>query len=388
MHLLARHAESMFWLGRYIERAASLSRILLVQTAFDRGRAEGAGWAWILALYDESESFHKRYDEPSARNVIRFYLNDPEHPGSILRSLEAARSNARTLRAMISTDLWTHMNRAYGRVKGLSAAATGETRLAGTCEAIQIDCYALLGIAGCTLYRDAGWRFFEMGIEVEQADQMSRLLDVRFAQMQTGIDPGLIGIGDFAHWSMLLRACGGQHAYRQLVSGPLQPENVARFLIFEQSFARSIAHCAAEIERAAEELRSVCHVATPTHVLERISGLHDALQLAQHDPGLIPHLHAFNDGVQRHLASITHELARCYFDVEVSARNAAAEVQAMPDEPEWVKPSNEGGEPEPGDGKDGEGAARQEQVQSQSDVKTRQASADVTRKKSGKSRGK
>ncbi len=341
MNLLARQAESLFWLGRYIERTAGLTRILLVQTAFDRGRAQETDWEWLLALYDEGEDFRERYEETNSKSVIHYFVNDREHPGSVLRCLEAARANARSLRAMISTDFWMQTNRVYRRVKELPEAALRESRLASTCEAIQIDCYALYGISNSTLYRDAGWRFFTLGKEIERADQMSRLLDVRFAQMQTGAAEGGAGLGDFTHWSMLLRACGGHHAYRRLVSGPLQPENVARFLIFEQSFARSISHCIGETEQSVLELRTVCDVPTPTKLLKRLSDIKDMIHLAQGDPGLIPRLHSFNDAIQNHLIELTNDLDTCYFEIDIDPAAVTVDTTADPEEPEWIEPADD-----------------------------------------------
>lgn len=340
MILLARQADSLFWLGRYIERASSLARIVMVQTAFDRGRADGSSWGWLLALYDERDDFHKRYDEATSENVIRYFMNDPEHGGSVLRSLEAARSNARALRAMIATDFWVHSNRAYRRVKELNPSALRETRLAATSEAIQIDCYALLGIANSTLYRDAGWNFFQLGLEVERADQMSRLLDVRFAQRQSGETDGDL-IGDFVHWTMLLRASSGHHAYRRLVSGPLQPENVARFLIFERSFARSITHCLDGIEGAITELRELCLVPTPERIIKRMEALRSLVEKARDDTRLVENLHTFNDGTQRRLAELTEDLGRSFFEIDVASDAVAVDAAPPVEKPDWVVDSEE-----------------------------------------------
>lgn len=368
MNLLARQAESLFWLGRYIERASSLARIIMVQTAFDRGRADGSSWGWLLALYDENEDFHKRYDIASSENVIRYFLNDPEHAGSILRSLEAARSNARALRAMISTDLWMHSNRAYRRVKDLPESALRETRMTATSDSIQIDCYALLGIASSTLYRDAGWRFYQLGLELERCDQMSRLLDVRFAQLQMGDAGGGALLGDFSHWTMLLRACGGHHAYRRLVSGPLKPENVARFLIFEQSFARSIAHCLTGSEQAINELQTVSKVTAPPSLLKRVADIKEMIASAQDDPGLVAHLHNFNDSIQQRLAELTNDLAESYFHVDVEPEVVAVDVAVPVEEPDWIVKDEES-EAKPAEGaskKKSKGAASNTQSQSQS----------------------
>ncbi|MDX2287829.1 MAG: alpha-E domain-containing protein [Hyphomicrobiaceae bacterium] len=341
MQLLSRHAECLFWLGRYIERTSSLARILLVQTAFDRGRASGSGWSWLLTLFDDADDFAKRYPEPSSRNVIRYYLNDRENLGSVVGSLGAARANARALRAMVSTEFWMQINRTYRRVDALPSELESESRLAQTCEQIQTDCYALLGIAQSTFYRDAGWRFFELGLEIERADQMSRLLDVRFAQIQAGTAEHGDTLGDFTHWSMLLRACGGHHAFRRLVSGPLQPMNIAQFLIFEQSFARSIAHCAMEIDGTVTQLRTHCGLPTPSRLLKRISDLHDLLHLAQRDPGLVRYLHGFNDAVQRELIALTNDLAVCYFGLEDQALAATA-ATSVPSETTPPRPPAQG----------------------------------------------
>ena len=169
---------------------------------------------------------------------------------------------------------------------------------------------------------------------------MSRLLDVRFAQRQTGENDSPEPVGDFSHWVMLLRSCGGHHAYRRLVSGPLQPENVARFLIFENSFARSLSHSIGEIEQAIAELRTVCGVQTPTPLLKRLSDLRDMLHFAQGDPGLIPYLHTFNDAMQRELIALTDDLAACYFKFEVDVSSGPIPVSppAEHEEPEWVQP--------------------------------------------------
>ena len=140
---------------------------------------------------------------------------------------------------------------------------------------------------------------------------------------------------------MLLRACGGHHAYRRLVSGPLQPENVARFLIFEQSFARSISHCIGETEQSVLELRTVCDVPTPTKLLKRLSDIKDMIHLAQGDPGLIPRLHSFNDAIQNHLIELTNDLDTCYFEIDIDPAAVTVDTTADPEEPEWIEPADD-----------------------------------------------
>ncbi len=310
--MLARHAECVFWMGRYIERALSLSGILLTQTAFNIGRAEGSGWSWVLALYDEIGAYRERHGEPTPDGVVAYYLTDREHLGSVASSIAAARANARSLRARVSTEFWVLINQTYKRVQELSEPVS-EKRLVAVCERIRTDCYALMGSAEATFFRDEGWRFFRLGLEMERADQMSRLLDVRFAQLQTGDADSGETLGDFAFWAILLRSCGGYHAYRRLVSGPMEPGAVARFLIFEKGFARSLGHSVSAIERLSSELESECRTPTPEDVETRLTALTRVISGARADPEILLGLHGFNDRLQRRLADLTEAFTTTYF---------------------------------------------------------------------------
>ena len=103
-------------------------------------------------------------------------------------------------------------------------------------------------------YRDETWPFFRLGQFVERADQTSRLLDVRFAQQQTGLarDEGRL---DFTFWTILLRAASAYHSYRRIFPRHIEPKEVARFLIFDARLPRSIAYCLGEIQAMIEFLR-------------------------------------------------------------------------------------------------------------------------------------
>jgi len=226
--LLARYAECLFWFGRYMERTACLARLLEVQTSFDRGKAsDGANWSWILTLYDDQERFRAVHGEPTTDGVIRFYVSDRDNLGSIVSSIRAARENARTLRAVIPTDLWHQVNVFYNRFRDLPASMLSDARLSQTCQLIKKESYALLGVADATLYRDEAWNFFRIGVLIERADQMSRLLDVRFAQMRDQAQLREQGIGDFGFWSILLRSVAAQQAYLRTHPGRRDAETVS-----------------------------------------------------------------------------------------------------------------------------------------------------------------
>lgn len=315
--LLSRYAECLFWFGRYSERTTCLARLLEVHTSFDRGQGDGStNWSWILTLYDDHERFRAASHTADAEGAIRFYVSDRDNPGSIISCIGAARENARTLRAILPTELWHQVNTFYNRFRGLPESAFAGNRLAQTCQLVKKECYAQLGVADATIYRDEAWHFFLLGVMVERADQMSRLLDVRFAQSRTQEPVGIDALGDFGFWSVLLRSAAAQQAFLRISSGKRDPETVARFLIFDNSLPRSITFCINELDRLVNELRAHYNLRGATRSLEKIDILRQLLVTASRDTHLIDDLHEFNDSVQRHLIGLTNELAQAFFGAE------------------------------------------------------------------------
>jgi uncharacterized alpha-E superfamily protein len=310
--LLSRHAECAFWLARYLERTESMARILEAHAAFQRGRPGQDSWAWIIALYSDQESFHKKFDEVNAANVINYYVTWLENPSSIQSSVRAARENARALRPLISTDMWTQINDFYTRLLNLGESDFSEARLSRSCDTIKRGCYAEIGVAESTLYRDESWPFFRIGLFIERADQTSRLLDVQFAQRSTGIQEGTAeqraGL-----WNALLRSASSYHSYRRAHPSGLNPADVARFLIFDKRLPRSIAFCTGEIQGLVSQLRGEFRLRNAQRAYERVEAFESDLRKAAGNEELMANLHNFNDWVQRELMELTRELGHAFF---------------------------------------------------------------------------
>ncbi len=309
--LLSRYAESVFWMARYFERAESLARVIETQTSFQRGR-DDTSWAWIVALYSDEAAFAKAFDEPNADNVIRYYLSYADNPGSIQSSIRSARENARALRPMLSTDMWYQLNDFHNRLFAFGPSDFSEVRLSRTCDAIKRGCYAQMGVAASTLYRDETWPFFRLGQFLERADQTSRLLDVRFAQQQTGLAQD-VGRFDFTFWTILLRAASAYHSYRRIFPRNIEPKEVARFLIFDPRLPRSIVYSLGEIQAMIELLRRNFGLRHASVAGEQVEAIISGLATASKDEHLLDSLHSFNDWIQTNLIHLTEELGQAFF---------------------------------------------------------------------------
>ena len=315
MSLLARSAEDLFWLARYIERASNLARIIEMHMTYDKGRDEDMSWAWLVALHADQDRFNASYGDSSFRNVVRFYVADMDNAGSVRFSIRAARENARALRAVIPTEMWNHINEFYNRFLIVSDAELDPIRLWRTCSQIKDGCYAQIGVAESTLYRDEGWRFFRLGLMLERADQTSRLLDVKFAQLATGAAP-VDRAGDTTFWSLVLRSAAAYQSFARLERRGADPNRVAKFLLVNSSHPRSVAYSVMQMKAMLHELGSGYGLRQTRFAQERIEVVLELLQQAAQEPDVVSQLHAINDRLQRGLIDVTNELGQRFFGLE------------------------------------------------------------------------
>jgi len=315
--LLSRHAECAFWLARYLERAESMARILEAHVAFSRGRTGENSWGWIIALYSDDNDFFSKHSEANAENVIGYYVTQLENLSSIQGSIRAARENARALRALIPTDMWMQLNDFYARLLAFTKSDFSEMRLSRTCDTIKRGCYAEMGVAESTLYRDESWPFFRLGLFIERADQTSRLLDVQFAQRAAGM-AALSPEQEAGFWNVLLRSASAYHSFRRVYPSGLKPADVAHFLSFDTRLPRSITFCAAEIQRMISQLRGEFRLRNAQRAFEISDAFLTGLRMSSRDEHLSSRLHDFNDGVQTELIRLTAELGNSFFGHQIA----------------------------------------------------------------------
>ncbi len=323
--LLSRYAECLFWLARYVERAEDLARILDVNQSFSRDGAGTHDWRPILQLYDDETAYRARRPEVTPEGVIAFYVLDGENSGSIFSSIRMARENARTLRPLISTEMWAQLNMFYNQLQRITPESLSEPSLNRICSFVKESCQTHTGVTEGTFFRDEGWHFYRIGKNVERADQTTRLLDVKYRSLlPLGADPG--SAVDVGQWNALLRSAAGYHAFRRVHPNGLSPKKVAKFLLLNRSFPRSIAACADEIMDALATLGSEYALTAAGPIVARLAQLRHRLEKQRVERILEAGLHTFADGIQLDLIDLTRELGRAFFGHDEPQRATATQA--------------------------------------------------------------
>jgi uncharacterized alpha-E superfamily protein len=310
--LLARYADCIFWLARYVERAENLARILDVNETFARDSRGGQNWRSIVQLNSDEERFFAAHPAATAQSVVKFYVIDADNPTSIISTIRSARENARTLRPLISTEMWVQLNVFHNRLHGLGEADLAPSRLAALFGAIKEDCQTHTGITDGTFFRDQGWYFYQLGRYIERADQTTRLLDIKYHLLL----PDLSDVGspiDVSQWQALLRSAAGYHAYRRLHTASTTPARVTGFLLLNQAFPRSVHHCVREAGRLLGELKSRYGLRHGNAAAEELDRLRAVLGTLDISTILRQGLHEFLDLLQRQLIAVTRDLSTAFF---------------------------------------------------------------------------
>ncbi len=245
--MLSRVAASLYWLGRYVERAEFTAKLVEATVRLDAMSARPAGrtaWSSALAVAACSPMFKSSGQEVSAKTVGQFLTQNTANPGSIRGCIDAARDNARAVRTALSRDAWESINRAWLGVQRRPKAFSVESSLA-MAEAITSEMRGFEGAIHRMLRNDAHW-LIRLGMSVERGDNTARLIDVKYhLLLPKGEMVG--GVVDRDQWTTILHTVSAVTAYRWLYRDGLRPVSVAEFLILRQEMPRSLAASADEV---------------------------------------------------------------------------------------------------------------------------------------------
>lgn len=239
--MLSRAASSLYWLGRYIERAEFTSHLVEATLRLDAVSDAQTGrtaWADALKVLDLVEDFSKTGGEIEQSAVTRFLTVDASHPGSVVRCLDAARDNAKAVRTALSRDAWSAINRAWLLFRGTDHLADDREAL-DLVERAEIETRAFEGSIGRML-RNPASLFVRLGATVERADNSARLAESTIIRLSD--NPfSVAGVAERDGWQMILQTVSAINAYRWLYSGGLKPGSVVELLLLRRELPRSLA---------------------------------------------------------------------------------------------------------------------------------------------------
>lgn len=238
--MLSRIAESLFWIGRYIERSDGTARILDVHLQLlleDPWIEENLACRSLLSVM--GAEMPPDENELTRADVLGILAVDRAQPASIAYSLNAARENARRAREVISTELWEVLNTTRARMPRKVSSDKVHEFFGWVRERSALA----VGIIESATSRDEAWLFFTLGRSIERADMTARLLATRSLTEASG-----------PSWTTILRSVGAYEAYLRTYRGMPSARNAAEFLLLDRLFPRSILFSVTRAEQCMRDI--------------------------------------------------------------------------------------------------------------------------------------
>lgn len=250
MTLLARHADNLFWIGRYVERAETQARLLEVGARNALIPSTSGGyrneWESVLSATGANLGFVQKYGEDvRQRNIESYLFFDEDNPSSVYSCITAARENARIVRTALTSQTWDALNSAMQEIRGLKRTERSKLELSDLIDWTLKQAALIRGTIEDTQLRVDGYDFLNIGLYLERGDSTARILDVKYFVLLPQID--YVGSGlDNYQWRTILRALSAHRAFNWAYGGEVTPRKIADFLILNRKSPRSLITCAEE----------------------------------------------------------------------------------------------------------------------------------------------
>ncbi len=252
--MLSRVADQIYWMSRYVERAENVARFVDVNLNLMLDSTSGAEQQWwpLINTTGDHEYFKEHYGEATQENVLQFLTFDRNYGNSILTCLRGARENARSIREIISSEMWEQLNSFYLMVKDAAARPDGIENFHTFFTAIKQASHLFSGVMEATMSHGEPWHFAQMARMLERADKTSRILDVKyFILLRSATEVGTAF--DDVKWVAVLRSTSAFEMYRKRC-GRVSPAGIVQFLVLDPEFPRAIRFC---LEAARDSLHAI-----------------------------------------------------------------------------------------------------------------------------------
>lgn len=298
--MLSRIAESLFWIGRYVERADGTARILdvnlerLNQLPAPEQRVVSRQLLGIMGSRPDAG----QAGESGLNDLLDRLAYDRTSPTSISGALGAARENARRARETVSSALWECLNTTWYGLSQHRKDVVGTYRF---CHWVLERTAMAKGLADTTMSHDESWQFMILGRSLERADMTARMLQT----------PDVLSAG--LSWVNMLRCAGAYESFLRTRRAAFGDEHAAEFLLLDRLFPRSIVYALSDAEQALERL-------DPSY--QRVGFINDARRIVgqartflefHQTTNLVAELPEHMERVQKACAQASDAITRKYF---------------------------------------------------------------------------
>lgn len=280
--MLSRVADSLYWMTRYLERAANTAMVVGVHFNLELEQPrDSAGGRWerlFRAMHQDSAGAAAI----SADAAVHRLCFEQSNRGSIVSSIRSARDNARQVREQISSEMWEQLNRLYHSVRHVDLSDFAGSGPDEFLNSIKDGARMFQGVTDSTMNHGEGWQFIQLGQYLERGVNLASLVNQHFRHFPvTSVSPDSgFDSSDYLEWIGLLKCATAFEAYCKVYTASIVPERVAEFLLLNETFPYSLRFAADRIETALKAVTESSPSRRATKVLRLAGRLRSSLSFA------------------------------------------------------------------------------------------------------------
>ena len=267
----SRVADAMFWLGRYVERADGLTRLVreVLAGAIDVRTERQQAALWLLSAKFQTDGI----DSDNAAGEIHQLTFSSTAPGGLTELINGIMRNARATPDYLSDDAWralVNLEQMIDRIGLMKHADAG--RFLDQVDSILMQLATFSGLNNDTMSRTFANRFMDIGRHIERASKTLMLLNHAFQTLKPQ---------DINHWELVLEVTDTVMTYRRRYRTRLHPTAILDLLLLDVETPRSIGYLAARLENLVLGLPVQQLVGRKTQLQQLAFRIHAHLQMAQ-----------------------------------------------------------------------------------------------------------
>ncbi|MDC6354190.1 MULTISPECIES: alpha-E domain-containing protein [unclassified Robiginitalea] len=250
--MLARVADNLFWMGRYIERAEHTARYLNVNyfSSLDAPNSTSQSRDFVMRsmLYMVGEPATDDMNIDEDRVLTRIGM-DREFGPSVINSICYARENAHSARDLISTELYESINKFYHFAENYPVKKFVKTGLYEFTSQVTEMTAVLRGKIRGTLLHDSIYAIIMMGVNLERALQITRIINAKYNDAK--MSPGSYGdrFRNSYEWTTLLKCAESYDMMRRYYKKTPNSLCTLEFLILNSKCPRSVMNSLNQVYR-------------------------------------------------------------------------------------------------------------------------------------------
>lgn len=252
--MLARVANNLFWMGRYIERSEHLARYLSVNyfSSLDAPDdiSQSRQFVFRSVMYMSANEIIGPEIDLNEQDVLFNVGLNKDVPYSVISTMTNAYENARSSRDLISTELFESINKIRNDVKNYSVDDFLKSSLYDFTAMVTNATSTIRTKIRSTLLHDEVYAIIMLGVYLERAMQISRIINSKVSDASAEKENYKDETDSLGYqWTTLLKCVSSYDMMRSYYKKTPNRQTTLEFIILNPKCPRSIKNCLNEINK-------------------------------------------------------------------------------------------------------------------------------------------